>query len=149
VCITIRSSDSKKSLSTFVVKEAPVICPNCGAQNPDDAPICSECRYRFRFGHAFNDPSQMVMPDFTGSQKRGPFPRAVRFLVLFLLIVIIALVIWLSLRSAGGDKNLSGGSPAFRNPEGMKRSCCVAGSVEYSGTGLSGYRDTPVSEENS
>ncbi len=39
-----------------------MLCPACGTDNPDDSKICSNCRYRFQFGHAYNDPKQMFIP---------------------------------------------------------------------------------------
>ena len=113
-----------------------MICPSCGAQNPDDAPMCSECRYRFRFGHAFNDPAQPVMPDFTGKGKSGRFPLAVRLLVIILFIIIMAMMVWLYLRVAGKKEDVSDRSLVFRKSERIRRSGDVVCSTDGSAAGF-------------
>jgi uncharacterized membrane protein YvbJ len=74
-----------------------MICPSCGAENPDDAGQCSSCQYRFRFGHAYNDPARMSLlrwPRATDSTAL----KIAKYAVLLLLVAIVVVVIVSSLR---------------------------------------------------
>jgi uncharacterized membrane protein YvbJ len=71
-----------------------MICPSCGAQNPDDAALCGACQYRFRFGHAFNDPAHPKMPELRRSAKSKK-SRVTRYLILTIIVVAALLAILL------------------------------------------------------
>jgi uncharacterized membrane protein YvbJ len=69
-----------------------MICPNCGAENPDGAAQCSVCNHKFRFGHAFNDPESMsfLPPARTVKAK---ILRYV-FFALLVAVFVLLLVTW-------------------------------------------------------
>jgi hypothetical protein len=68
-----------------------MICPSCGVENQDSASQCVNCHHKFRFGHAYNDPKNMTLPNFlkSGSAKT----KAVRLAVVAMLFVVFALMI--------------------------------------------------------
>jgi uncharacterized membrane protein YvbJ len=70
-----------------------MICPSCGTDNPEDAGQCSDCGYKFRFGHAFNDPRNMMFPRFrrfaTGRSKMIGVAVASILLLAFGLLILL------------------------------------------------------------
>ena len=75
-----------------------MICPSCGAQNPDSAEICAKCHHRFRFGHAFNDPSKMHIVKFIKSTDTTP-TKNLKYFVFSILLIAFLLAIVLSMRN--------------------------------------------------
>lgn len=69
-----------------------MICPKCGTENPGDAAACSECGYKFRFGHAFDDPNKMTFLGFSGS--RSKLIRSAGYVFVVLLVIFFILIIF-------------------------------------------------------
>ena len=69
-----------------------MLCPSCGADNPDEAGECKKCGYKFRFGYAFGDPKRMTFFNFSkiGSKKNrlSKLILGILGLALFLLILL-------------------------------------------------------------
>ncbi len=70
-----------------------MICPKCGYDNPDNAGQCSNCYYKFKFGHAYNDPQNMTLISLSNSKKS----KIVRFIFFSILILVFILIVvsWL------------------------------------------------------
>jgi predicted amidophosphoribosyltransferase len=88
---------AKVHLLTFLEEKITMICPGCGADNPDESGMCSACGYKFRFGYAFDDPKKMRFLDFSRF-KIGKQKAAGIFLV-SLSIIILALIIFTCIKS--------------------------------------------------
>ncbi|MBN2415535.1 zinc ribbon domain-containing protein [bacterium] len=67
-----------------------MICPSCGENNSDNAALCTYCGYKFRFGHAFNDPANMTFLK-SGSAGKSRAGRIVFFL--FLLVMVVTVIV--------------------------------------------------------
>ena len=77
-----------------------MICPHCGQQNPDSASLCSNCHYKFRFGHAHGDPRKMMYFFSKPSEKSKKlnFVSVVFYGIILLFIAIFVLFIYSSFR---------------------------------------------------
>jgi hypothetical protein len=64
-----------------------MLCPSCGSENPDDAAICAKCNYKFRFGHAYNDPGKGTFINLSGKS------RVLRYSFFAFVVLVLALVI--------------------------------------------------------
>jgi len=75
-----------------------MICPRCGTENPADARRCAHCAYKFRFAEGQRDPAGSLF--FFGSSTRGKSAgqRIMRIAFAVILLLILMLVIFLSLR---------------------------------------------------
>jgi len=62
-----------------------MICPNCGENNPEAAPECARCQYKFSFAHALNDPSHMMLWHWGKQKKWWNLIMGAAFLVALLL----------------------------------------------------------------
>lgn len=73
-----------------------MICPSCGTHNPEDSGHCSHCGYKFRFGHAYNDPRYMRIINFL--KPNSKISKGIGYLFVSLLVIIFILVIlsWLN-----------------------------------------------------
>ena len=69
-----------------------MVCPKCGYNNPDNAAQCSNCYYKFRFGHAYNDPKYMTFIS-VGNAKNSKSVRYI-FISIFLLVFILIIASW-------------------------------------------------------
>lgn len=70
-----------------------MICPSCGFNNAEDARLCKNCRYKFYFGTAFNDPANTTFQPFSqsGNTPKTKFIRI--FLLIFIGIVILFMIL--------------------------------------------------------
>jgi uncharacterized membrane protein YvbJ len=77
-----------------------MICPHCGKENPDSVPLCSNCHYKFRFGHAHGDPKNMMYLFSKPSEKskKFNFVSVVFYGIILLFITIFILSIYSSFR---------------------------------------------------
>ena len=73
-----------------------MICPKCGYANPDNAAQCAHCYYKFRFGHAYNDPAAASFPSLGSSKKM----RLVRLIFFLFFILLFIFMIFMSIKSA-------------------------------------------------
>lgn len=71
-----------------------MICPACGKNNADEAALCTGCGYKFRFGHAFNDPARMtfIQPGSSGKAKTGRIVFFSLLLALLIAAVVVAIL---------------------------------------------------------
>ena len=65
-----------------------MLCPRCGHKNADNAGRCSNCKYNFRLGHAYNDPRNMTFVSL-GNSKKTKFIRYIFFSVFFVIFILI------------------------------------------------------------
>jgi hypothetical protein len=72
-----------------------MLCPHCGANNGDDAPSCVQCGYKFRFGHAYNDPQKGTL--IGGSKSDSTRRKLSRYLIAIFGLLILGFVVWSSL----------------------------------------------------
>ena len=71
-----------------------MLCPNCAAENPEDAGQCMKCGYKFRFGYAFNDPKRMTFLNLANNRGEKYKTAGYAFIILFLLIFILVIYTW-------------------------------------------------------
>lgn len=69
-----------------------MICPHCGAENPDTARLCEKCYYRFVFGHAHGDPSRRMFFDFSSDDFRGR-SKSARIIFWSVLVILAYLLV--------------------------------------------------------
>lgn len=69
-----------------------MICPRCGAENPNDANACRKCQYKFEAGNAPTPPlaDKRVSPAQNGRKK---VLRIISFLVLIIIAVLLIMAI--------------------------------------------------------
>ncbi len=69
-----------------------MICPRCGAENPDDANACRKCHYKFEAGNAPTPPlaDKQVSPPRSGKKR---VLRVISFLVLVIIAVLLVMAI--------------------------------------------------------
>ena len=72
-----------------------MICPSCSTNNPDDSAACVNCGYKFRFGHAYNDPKGMQFLDLRKSSMKKSRAMALAFASIGLLVLILVIFHWL------------------------------------------------------
>ncbi len=65
-----------------------MICPKCRSENSDTAAECSVCLYKFRFGHAYNDPAHMMHIDSPPARRRLMFVILIGLAALLLGLII-------------------------------------------------------------
>jgi hypothetical protein len=65
-----------------------MLCPSCGVENPDDAAMCAKCGYKFRFGHAYNDPGKSTFLNLSGK------PRALKYTFIAFIVIALACAIF-------------------------------------------------------
>jgi len=66
-----------------------MICPKCGHENPDSTAMCTNCYYKFRFGHAHGDPGKTFY--FVSSPSRKKWASIVLIIVFVIFIVMFML----------------------------------------------------------
>ncbi len=62
-----------------------MICPSCGTDNWANAAQCSNCHFKFRFGHAYNDPANMTIFRWSKTTDRLGL-KIIKYGVLLLLV---------------------------------------------------------------
>ena len=63
-----------------------MICPKCGHENPDSAAMCTNCYYKFRFGHAHGDPARTFYFTASSRKKKWIF---IAMIIIFLIIIVM------------------------------------------------------------
>ena len=66
-----------------------MLCPKCGLENPEDSGQCSNCRHKFRFGHAYHDPQNI---EFIASNITSK-PKILKYAFFLFLIVVFGLLL--------------------------------------------------------
>ena len=72
-----------------------MLCPSCGMKNSDQAAQCTACGYKFRFGHAFNDPAQMKFINVSKSDPKKSKSLRIFFVAFCFLIFILIIFSWI------------------------------------------------------
>ncbi len=71
-----------------------MICPKCGEENPETAGECSNCFYKFRFGHAYNDPAHLSFPiEIKSSENKRTKIMKYIFLLFIALVILLAIIV--------------------------------------------------------
>ncbi len=71
-----------------------MICPRCGTDNPENATLCSNCRYKFRNAEGQRDPAQsgfFFAASPKGKSRKNRF-MGIFFAILFLLILLLIII---------------------------------------------------------
>jgi len=73
-----------------------MVCPACGTNNSDDSGLCAVCGYKFRLGHAYNDPKRMTFVNWLSKTKTSK-SRITRclFASIFLIIFVLIILSWI------------------------------------------------------
>lgn|GEM_PF-971300 len=74
-----------------------MVCPRCGADNVETAAQCSQCHYKFRFGHAHGDPSQAMYFTTAPEGKVDTKPNKPWRFVIIAMFVLFALIFGFSI----------------------------------------------------
>jgi len=75
-------------------RERAMVCPKCGHQNPDSAAICTNCYYKFNFGHAHGDPGKAFYFISLPAKKKWV---SVALIIIFILFIVMFVLSVLSL----------------------------------------------------
>lgn len=63
-----------------------MICPKCGMENPDSAAMCTNCYYKFKFGHAHGDPKKTFY--FAASSPKKKW-ISIAFIIIFVIFIVM------------------------------------------------------------
>jgi len=69
-----------------------MVCPKCGQQNPDSAAICTNCYYKFKFGHAHGDPGKIFYFPSSSSKKKWASIVLIIVFVIFIVMFLLSLI---------------------------------------------------------
>ncbi len=74
-----------------------MVCSRCGADNVDSSAQCSQCYYKFRFGHAHGDPSQAMYFTTTSENHADSKPSKLWRFIFFAVILFFMLIFGFSI----------------------------------------------------
>jgi uncharacterized membrane protein YvbJ len=76
----------------IIEREQTMICPKCGQQNPDSAAMCTNCYYKFNFGHAHGDPGRTFYFGSSSPKKKWVSIALIIVFVFFIVMFILSLI---------------------------------------------------------